>query len=649
MNKNLIAGALCAATILTASAKGSDPVLMTVGGKDVPLSEFEYLYNKNNAQQLQPQTIDEYVDMFVTYKLKVADAEAAGIDTTAAFINEFEGYRNELAEPYLADKAYTDSLRQAIYNRMLTNVDVSHIMVALTDRAGNPEPQIALIDSLRNLVEQGADFADLARRFSTDGSARTNGGHLGFIAANNYPVEFEDMAYATAEGAVSPAFTTRFGRHIIKRGAERPDPGQVHVRHILKMTRDLTPEATEAKKAAIDSIYALLAGGADFAAIATTESEDPGSARKGGELPWFGPGRMVPEFEQVAFSLADGETSEPFATAYGYHIINKLEHKGAPTYEEALPLINKVMDRDERKAVIKARNQERYNRMYPARRNEKAFAMVKSVLEKAGGLDSASRQALTSSDETLFTVDGHAFTVGNIARTLPEASIAGADRAMQQFELAARRSIDLNSYELARRNLAQSNTDYRNLIGEYRDGMLLYEISNRNVWDRAARDTTGLEAFFKANRDNYTWQKPHYKGYVVMTVNDSIGQLARRFLDGRHLTGDSLVNTLRKEFGKNVKVERVVTAQGANPIIDYVAFGAVKPMETRSRSHWTDWFAYEGRIIESPEEASDVKGAVSTDYQQELERQWVEQLHKKYPVKINKKVLKKVKQASAGK
>ncbi|MCM1109688.1 MAG: peptidylprolyl isomerase [Clostridium sp.] len=645
MNKTVMAGALCALTTFAIMAKGnsSDPVLMTVNGKPVSLSEFEYLYHKNNTQQLQPQSLDEYVDMFVTYKLKVADAEAAGIDTTAKFIEELNGYRNDLAAPYLKDQAYEDSLVAVAYNHMLTNVEVSHIMLNLTDQNGQQAPQIARLDSIRRAILDGADFADLARRFSTDRTAEQNGGNLGYIVGGQYPYEFEDMAYRTPEGEISPVFQTRFGHHIIRRGPERKAPGDVNVRHILKLTKGLSPEEAAAKKVQIDSIALLLKNGADFAQLAKSESEDRGTAEKGGELGWFSVGRMVPEFEKVSFELADGQISEPIQTSYGWHIVQKLGHRDVEPLDEMAPKIRKAFDRDVRSQWIASHNANRFRVLYPATVDDAALAAANEVITRAGGLDSASYAALAADRSTAFTVDGVPTTVAAVAALLRERPYAGATHAKNAFAQAADRAITNAATDAARRHLADTNADYRNLLGEYRDGILLFEISNRNVWDRASKDTEGLARYFDANRANYTWQKPHYKGYVVLATTDSIAGLAREFLESTPVDADSLAVDLRKRFGTNVRIEKVVTAKGDNAIVDYVAFDGPRPVDPKTRSRWNAWFPFRGRVIEEPEEVTDVKGAVSTDYQQQLEKSWIESLHQKYPVKINKKTLKKVK------
>ena len=244
MNKSLILLAVAAASAMSAAGKGNpgDEVLMTINKKPVTLGEFEYLYHKNQSQQVSPQTIDEYLDMFVTYKQKVAAAEAEGIDRTDAFRSEFEGYRRDLSEPYLEVKEVEDSLVDVIYERMKKEVDVSHIMLPSHGKGVNADTNRERLDSIRTALLGGADFDALARRFSSDPAAKRNGGHMGYIPAGVYPYTFEDAAYTTPAGQISPVIETPFGYHIVKVNGSRPASGQVLVEHILKLTQGL-PEA----------------------------------------------------------------------------------------------------------------------------------------------------------------------------------------------------------------------------------------------------------------------------------------------------------------------------------------------------------------------------------------------------------------------
>ena len=640
MKKGLLSLALILAAAGMAQAKSdADQVLMTINGKPITLGEFEYLYHKNNTQQLSTQSIDDYLQMFITYKQKVAEAEAEGIDSTQAFQNEFESYRNELAEPYLTSKEVEDSIINTIYNRMKEEVDVSHIMLASRGPQVDPEAQQARLDSIRTALLAGADFAELARRFSIDRSVVNNGGHMGYISAAKFPYTFEEMSYNTPVGDISPVFETPFGYHIVKVHGRRPAQGQVLVEHILKLTQGLPLAEAEAKKAQIDSIAVLLANGADFEDIARRESEDPGSKRDGGKLKWFGTGMMVPEFEAASFALKNGETSAPVKTAYGYHIIRKLDSKGVEPLATMAPMIKNVIAQDERGQLPRRRKLDQLQQKFHGSLNQANIDAVCTEIIANGGLDSLLEARYIVSNLPIAAIGKNEIPVSDIISDA--ANIKGTPQQQAEaFRAYAARSLDNALLENERKDLAANNTDYRNLLNEYRDGMLLFEISDRNVWTRAKQDKEGLENFFRANRDKYKWDKPRYKGYVVFATSDSIMNAAQQFLSSNDVASDSLTITLRKQFGKDIKIEKVIAAQGENAITDYLGFGGPKPEQ---KGKWSYYFPYRDKVLDAPQEAADVRGIVTGDYQNLLEEEWVAKLKAKYPAKINKKVLKKAK------
>ncbi len=620
--------------------KPSDPTLMTINGKKVPLSEFQYLYNKNNTQQAAKQSIDDYADMFVAYKLKVADAEAAGIDTTAAFQKEFAGYRTELARPYLRDTTVLNKLINEAYGRMKEEVDVSHIML---HRGENPESdarQATKLDSLRTAILNGADFAQLALEYSIDPGVKRNMGHMGYITANQYPYSFEMTAYNTPVGEISQVIQTDFGHHIVKVNARRPARGEVLVQHILKLTQGMNAEQAKKQKAAIDSIYTLLKQGADFDQLARTESEDPGSARNAGKLPWFGSGRMVPEFESTSFALADGEISEPFSTAYGYHIVKKLEHRDIKSFDEAKEGIIAAMGYDERNNMPEKAKLEQLKAQYKSTINAKTLEMVLAAVNANGQLDSTVVDKFRGSKAEAFKVGKTSTPLSQVITKIPVYTPVKADGAKNIVTHTFDKALDDATLEAEREVLADKYPEYRNLINEYRDGMLLFEVSNTNVWDKAAKDKQGLETYFNANRDKYTWDKPHYKGYIIFTPSDSLETTVRSYIATELIPVDSISSVMKAQFGRDVKVERVIAAKGDNAIVDAVAFGGEKP---ESNARWTNYFQYAGQVIDQPQEAADVLGAVTTDYQTLLEKQWIDQLKAKYPVTIDKKLLDSLK------
>lgn len=639
MKKHLIPVAAVAAAILSATAanRQADPIVMTVNGKDIKQSEFEYLYNKNNLQQATPQSLEEYVDMFVVYKLKVADAEAAGLDTTATFRDEYNGYCAELSAPYLRDSLMEQRLVNEAYDHMSRSRNVSHIMMPIGSSKAEREANRARLDSIRKAIVAGADFGEMAVRYSCDGSAVRNHGSLGYIMANQYPYLFEKAAYETPVGEISEVFEDApYGYyHIVKVIDERPATGDVSARHILKLTQGLSPEEAAVKKAQIDSIAALLKNGADFEALARAESEDPGSARQGGNLGFFGRGVMVPQFEAAAYSLKPGEISEPFATAYGYHIVQTLDYKPLPTLDEARAVIDASMRRDGRALLP--------HKEYLANiRKECGVTPSASVLDKAYAIISGAASqsealaALAADTDVIASFPSGDVKVSDVAKRLGSIPMGVLSLAFEQMTDIC---IDESTEAFARTRLQETDADYRNLVNEYRDGILLFEISNRKVWDRSSTDTDAQKAYFAAHRSNYTWDAPRFKGYVVFATSDSVASEAKGYLASTSIASDSLAYAMNERFGREVKVERVLTAKGDNAIIDQIAFGGenAKPV-----GKWVAWFPYGHKVIESPEEASDVKAALATDLQQQLEAEWIKELRGKYKVKINKKTIKKL-------
>lgn len=641
MRNRLFTGAVAAMTFLSLAAKSDDPVLMTINNKDVKKSEFEYLYHKNNQQQIEKQSLDKYLDMFILYKLKVADAEAAGIDTTKAFLSEFRGYRADLMRPYLEDNSVIDKMVKDNYERYKEDVDVSHIMIHVEGVGTDRAKQKRIADSLRNCILEGQSFEDLAVKHSIDPAAKNNKGRMGFISAGKLPYTFEDAAYTTPVGGISEPIATDYGFHIIKVHARRPSKGSVLVKHIMKLIpRMATAEEAAQKKAQMDSIYKLIVAGADFDEIAKKESDDTGSARKGGELPWFGTGEMVREFEEVSFELPKDSVSKPFTTAYGIHIIKKIDSKGVEPFEILSQRIRNTIMSDERGLLPRTKKVESLKKEFNLKVNQEVYDAFIDDINKSGGIDSAFISKYADSNETLFTYADKKEPLKNLVDRLKnrgKINAYGSKRVVDQvLEMMEENAVLDQEKSL----LPQKYPEYRNLINEYRDGMLLFEISNRRVWDGASKDKEGLEAYFQANKSKYKWDAPKYKGILIQVTNDSIAEEVRNSL--KNLGNDTIVKALKNEFGKNIRVEKVLVSKGDNAKVDALVFG-VKQEPEKTDSRFPVCFVANGQIIDAPQEAADVRGQVTADYQTVLEEKWIAELKAKYPVKINKKVLKKIK------
>jgi len=635
----LAAGALCAA-ILAITAKPADPVLMKVGDDEVRLSEFEYLYHKNNTQQAQPQTIEQYVDMFVNFKLKVAAAERAGIDTTGSFESEYLKFRNDLAAPYLRDTEVEEKQILEAYDHSLRDVLVSHIML--------PRDAGAMADSLRRGIIDGTiKYEDAARAHSIDKPSAVRGGLMGTVSAGRFPWPFEKAAYDTEVGGISPVVNSGFGLHIIRVESSEPSRGEVHAAHILRTTRGMSDSAAVAQKTVIDSIYTELRAGADFADIARRLSQDPGTAQRGGDLGYFGHGRMVHEFDSVAFALPDSTISEPFRTAFGWHIIQRLDSRKPGGLDEQREAICKAIAADESRAAIAADAYlDKVIAQYKGSVNMPTITAVEQMAARHGGrLDSAMIAEMAASKLPVLSFDGKKTTLAALTASIPSVAPEGASNIAELVRRTAQDRLKALALDRARADLEASNADYRNLINEYRDGILLFEISNREVWDKATADTTGLEQYFRDNRDKYRWEAPRYKAVIFFAGNDSLLQEAVRYAADSipaSLPSSKVAAAMTDRFGRNIKVERVIAARGDNPITDHLGFGAERPAKPASQ-RWPVYAAFRAKVLDQPEEAADLRAAVVADYQAMLEKAWLDRLHKEIPVKINRKVLSKAK------
>ncbi|MDE6299265.1 MAG: peptidylprolyl isomerase, partial [Muribaculaceae bacterium] len=426
MKNKILFGAGLSACCVAWAAK--DPVVMNVNGIDVHRSEFEYLFHKNNRQQLVPQSLDDYKELFEIYKLKVADAKAAGLDTLASFRKEMNQYRRELASPYLTDSIYIEQLVKEFADRAKEDVQARHIML-FKNRGGGDNSKIrARLDSIRSLLIGGADFETLAQEFSEDPSVARNKGNLGFIKPGRYPYDFETAAYSLKEDEISGIVESPQAFHILKGGKRRPARGKVEVSHILLLSGEGDDaESREMTKQKIDSLYRVAKADPDkFADLAQRFSQDPGSARQGGHLPSFGPGEMVPEFEAESYTLKEGEIGMPFKTSYGWHIVKK--HKDIPVdvENEARMDVNRALanPQSEKSRMLKNRLTKR---LAAKHKGKIISSSLDEMVAKAqeNGMDSVFFSNFSSGKKgemPLVTINGKKFTVGEF--------LAGAGGAM---------------------------------------------------------------------------------------------------------------------------------------------------------------------------------------------------------------------------
>lgn len=627
-------------------AQEADPVIMTVNGKKIQKSEFEYIYNKNNpATSSDRKSLDEYVAMFVKFRLKVAAAEAEGLDTIATFRNELDGYRRQLIEPYLTDKKAEESLFQEAYNRMKENVEASYIYINIPEPGSSSDTLAAYKKALsirEKTLKKNADFNQLAVEYSEDPTAKNNRGFLGYVPVFNAPYEFETLVYNMQPGEISMPSKFQGGYFIVKVTNRRADQGEFLAAHILKMvSKDADSQAQIAAEQKINDIYQKLNEGGDFAATAKQESDDKGTAVKGGELPWFGTGRMTKQFEEAVFAMQKGELSKPFRTEFGWHIVLLKDKRSLPSYEEKKKELSEKIRSNTRQNIGTLALVDKLKAEYSFSPNQSAYQSLYTMADHGFPFDSLFIDELKAKKGDLFQLAGVNFTIEDFAKyvstnaqTRSLLALDAMKEKLQEFEV-----YSVLDYE--NKHLEAKYPEFGHLMQEYRDGILLFEISNREVWDKATKEKEKIQSFFEKNKKNYKWEKPHYKGYIVQCTDSKVAKSAKKLM--KKLPEDSIPAVFSRTFTKDgksqVKIKKALFEKGTNPIVDKLAY---KTGTMKVDSLYPEVFLSGKNLKYTPASYEDVRGEITSDYQNYLEEEWVKSLKQRFKVEINEEVLRSV-------
>lgn len=632
---------------VVATAQSNDPVIMTIDGKEVRKSEFLQIYLKNNPDpKFDKAALDEYVELFTKFKLKVNEAEALGYDTIPRLVRELEGYERQLANPYLIDSTMNEELVKQAYDRTQTEVRASHILIKLNDKTDDTLQVYNRLLKLKERIENGEDFSMVAmgKGGSEDPSVASNGGDLGFFTAFQMVYQFEDAAYNTEVGTVSMPFRTRFGYHILKVTDKRPARGTMKTAHIMvQVGKNDTEDKVEAAKGKINEIYDLLEKGEEFESLVRKYSDDPSSNGKGGELPEFGTGsstRMVPEFEDAAFELKnDGDFSKPVRTDYGFHIIKRLSWEPVPEFEAMEKKLRSKVAKDARSQKTQASFVEKLKEEYGfKKKSPKTLSYFENVLDSTyfqGKFDSDQ----VTKNKPIFLLDKKKYTQKDFALYLEKnyRSIRrGAPiKNVITEQYAKWENETILNYE--RSKLPQKYPAYKALITEYHDGILLYEVMSDKVWNKAMKDTTGLQEYFEKNKDKYWWGKRYdadiFECYTMDAAKQTYG-----LLQSDTAKVSNVIKTVNEESELNVR------HRSGKYDVDRNRFFDGDDLELGlNEIYKKDGKFYVVSVKEvlepAQKEFSEAKGAVTSDYQNFLEAEWLKELEGKYKVVINEDVL----------
>ncbi len=695
----------------------NSPVLFWLDGEPHFTDEFLYAFNKNREATAaqSAKDIDDYFELYLRFRLKVKDAKTQGFQERAAFITEMNGYKKQLAKPYLSQNVINEQLVKEAYERTLEEVEASHILLSLS-AAATPDDTLKaynLLLDIKQRVADGASFSDLAKQFSQDPSASQNGGYLGFFGAFQMVYPFEDAAFKTPTGQVSAPFSTSYGYHIVFVHSRRKAEGSVKLAHIF--FRHDKSDTTLAYAKAVQ-VGKLLEQGEAWETLTLNHSEETTNKAQGGELPWLPFRQLPPSFYAAAQQLNEaGQVTGPVKTESGWHLIKLIEKKAVPPLEEVRATIESRISRDGRATAKSAKTIESLLTKLNISANNTALeaaslAIDGRVLEGTWSYDGATQNAKTvlanGAGRVLLAEDFYRYVELNQKKRADVGVSKYTEILWKQFFVDWLEQIELEQ-------LYKANNDYRFLYNEYYDGTLLFDIMNEKVWQAAGKDTTGLKNFFAAHQQDYTWDERAvvniFEGKASVLDRLLSGNIDSLYLlDAAEIDDESRISKLIQEKSASLKAAGIETdsvtvlvlsgqslaelatigdsarnihfvpsnIEASKIRIEWLTgsksavekhFNAFDPLSLKASSrrlekrenvipeiYWktgrhldkgeTASKIYEiSQILPSgPKALSEIRGKAVSDYQESLEAEWIQELKKKYPLKVNNQEWKKM-------
>jgi peptidyl-prolyl cis-trans isomerase SurA len=624
----------------------NDKVLMTVDGQNYSAGEFIRMYKKSYDPK-NTKDLYTYLDQYVVFRLKVADAINKGYDTTKGFKAELQGYRNQLSQNYLTDNDVREKLLKQAYQRSLTEINGWHILINCPSEA-SPKDTLKAWKKARDIRERiitGEPFEQVARSTSDDPSVKINGGNLGYFTVFQMIMPFEDAAYSLKKGEISEPVRTPYGYHIIRITGRRPSEGKIKVAHIMKAVPPGSDEK-DAKKAEdeIRNIYEQLQNGASFSDLAAKYSDHKESASRGGELNWFGAGEIISDFAEAAFSLdKNGDYTKPVRTMYGWHIIKRIDKKAPGSYEESRSYLQSKINESYLSSISRKSFIEKLKKEYKYKVNPIAFDWFVDNTDTLviKGLKKYNRSGMPQG--TIYTFADQQLTTRDFATYIEKRGsmiITNDSSVFISGSLETRLSDQILNYENS--VLEKKYPEFRYLMNEFHDGILLFDISGNKIWNKAQNDSTGLHKYYEENKNKYLTKERIVVKIYTLKKSDAMKSLANAFKKfSNYPDGDK-----RMEEKFNTKKDTLLTIRegiwnrGDNKTIDSLTWSK-KQQETI-----IDGFpsiVLVNKVIDAvPLPFIEVQGEMITGYQEFLEENWIKQLKSKYTVKIDNGVLEEI-------
>ncbi len=658
----VLASLIMPAFFAQAQSKTDKEVLMTIGDQSITVKDFTDVYYKNNLKSdvIEKKSVDDYLELFTTFRMKVMEAERLQLDTSAKFKKELAGYRKQLAKPFMSSDDITDELIEEAYQRKLKDIRASHILIRC-DKNALPSDTLKAynkaMDIRKKALAKGADFGALADQYSDDPSAKGmkatdqnparpgNHGDLGYFTVFDMVYPFETGAYNTKEGEISMPVRSDFGYHIIKVNSVTDAMGSIQAAHIfLQLPFDAPAEDVAAMKQKADNIYKELMAkdGKNWNEMVKQYTDDKGTVARNGALSNFTVSRIVPEFIEACKSLEINEISKPIRTNYGFHIIKLLGKSGVSSFEKESKALSERIEKDQRSKKSEEVVLKQVKTEYKFKQNDKNLETFLATIDSSILRNAYEPAAEVDMNATLFSLENNPTKVSDFvtyikANMTTQKYVTPATYGYQLYENFRNETV----MNYADAHLEDKYPEFKALVQEYKDGILLFDLMDREVWNKAVKDTVGLAEFHKRNASKYMWGDRAYATIITVTRPEALPKVKALLDKGVEL--DSLRNAIQRDSITNAIVRKGYYQKGDNQFVDQTEWKVGVRNEIPSTVDQSTVIVCI-REVRKPEQKTlkEARGLVTSDYQVELEQNWVKSLKEKYPVKINESVLEKV-------
>ena len=658
----MLASLIMPAFFAQAQSKTDKEVLMTIGDQSITVKDFTDVYYKNNLKSdvIEKKSVDDYLELFTTFRMKVMEAERLQLDTSAKFKKELAGYRKQLAKPFMSSDDITDELIEEAYQRKLKDIRASHILIRC-DKNALPSDTLKAynkaMDIRKKALAKGADFGALADQYSDDPSAKGmkatdqnparpgNHGDLGYFTVFDMVYPFETGAYNTKEGEISMPVRSDFGYHLIKVVSITDALGSIQAAHIfLQLPFDAPAEDVAAMKQKADNIYKELMAkdGKNWNEMVKQYTDDKGTVARNGALSNFTVSRIVPEFIEACKSLEINEISKPIRTNYGFHIIKLLGKSGVSSFEKESKALSERIEKDQRSKKSEEVVLKQVKAEYKFKQNDKNLETFLATIDSSILRNAYEPAAEVDMNATLFILENNPTKVSDFvtyikANMTTQKYVTPATYGYQLYENFRNETV----MNYADAHLEDKYPEFKALVQEYKDGILLFDLMDREVWNKAVKDTVGLAEFHKRNASKYMWGDRAYATIITVTRPEALPKVKALLDNGVEL--DSLRNAFQRDSITNAFVRKGYYQKGDNQFVDQTEWKVGVRNEIPSTVDQSTVIVCI-REVRKPEQKTlkEARGLVTSDYQVELEQNWVKTLKEKYPVKINESVLEKV-------